>query len=91
MPSKRSTTDLEQTVTVPWRDRTFTVPAQTAWTVETWEALEDGRFVALMRALLGPEQWAEFKASNPPPVLADMSALTDAIATASGFSGGAPE
>jgi hypothetical protein len=81
----KSRTDNATTVTVPWRGRTFTVPPQPQWPVEVWESLEDGKFVAVLRAILGPAQWETFKSSSPPPVLADMSALTDAIAKASGF------
>lgn len=85
MPAKSRADATGPTVDVAWRTHTFTVPTQAGWTADVWEALEDGKFVAVLRALLGPQQWTAFKADSPRPVLADMSALTDAIAAASGF------
>ena len=81
----KSQSDAPATVSVEWGEQTFTVPAQSAWPVDVWEALEDGRMVSALRGMLGPAQWKAFKATRPAPVLADMSVLADRIAKACGW------
>ena len=35
------------------------------WALEAMEAYEDGKSVAMVRALLGPDQWAQFMRTRP--------------------------
>jgi hypothetical protein len=67
-------------VTATWRDLTFTVPPPADWPVEVYEALEDDKVITATRQLLGPEQWAAFKASTPTPTLADFQTVSELLA-----------
>lgn len=79
--AKAETTDAT-TIEVPWRDLTFTVPVPSEWDVDVVEAIEDERHAAIARGLLGPEQWAQFKASDPKPKVRDIIELVNALSTA---------
>jgi hypothetical protein len=68
------------TITVAWRDLTFTVPPLRLWPVDVYEALEDDRYIEATRALLGPEQWAAFKASTPRPTMEDFNTFSEMLA-----------
>ena len=67
-------------VTATWRDLSFTVPAPKLWPIDVYEALEDDEVIKATRQLLGPEQWAAFKASSPAPTLEDFQALSELLA-----------
>lgn len=43
----------------------YIVPAASDWPVSALEAFEDGKIIGTVRAILGDEQWAEFKAASP--------------------------
>lgn len=70
------------TLTVPWRDLTFTVPKMERWSIDAFEALEENKIVVAMREVLGPEQWQTFKASDPKPTQADAIAIANLISEA---------
>ena len=72
--------DESASVTATWRGLTFTVPPAKDWPVEVYEALEDDKVIGATRQLLGPEQWAAFKASTPAPTLADFQTLSELLA-----------
>jgi hypothetical protein len=55
------------------------------WDLEVLEAVEDDKIVSIVRALLGPDQWAKFKAK--PRKVADLNDLFQAIAKAVGLQG----
>lgn len=67
-------------VTATWRDLSFTVPPAKDWPVEVYEALEDDKVISATRQLLGPEQWAAFKASDPKPTLEDFQTVSELLA-----------
>lgn len=63
------------------------VEADTAlWPLEVFEAFEDGRVLAALRALLGEEQWATYKAAAPRTV-GDLNILAEKISEAVGLQG----
>lgn len=67
-------------VTVTWRNLSFTVPPTKDWPIDVYEALEDDEVIKATRQLLGPEQWASFKASDPKPTLEDFQTLSELLA-----------
>lgn len=75
-------TATDETATFEWRDVEFSVPRFNRWSVDVLEALEDGRIYATLRAVLGPEQWAGFKALEPTPTGADVEEFSAVMARA---------
>ncbi len=71
-----------EVATVKWRDLELVVPKYDRWPVDALEALDDTRLYVFLREILGPEQWAAFKASDPQPVQADAIALSNLIGEA---------
>lgn len=69
---------------VKFRHLEFTIPLDYAeWPLELHEALEDGREIAVLRAALGPEQWAVVRKMQ---LKTDgLNELAGAIASALGF------
>lgn len=87
-PKRKSAAQLEtekiKAIEITWRDRTFTIAADMDdWPVEVTEAMEDGKAVAIVRGLLGPKQWLEFKATRPRNH--DLNELSEVLAKALGF------
>ncbi len=72
----------ETTLSVKWRDLTFTFPPFDEWTVDVLEAAENGQQIGALSGVLGPQQWRAFKASTPKPVQADILALSELIGNA---------
>lgn len=70
------------TATVTWRDLHFTVPKFSRWPIDAMEALEDNKLYTALRAVLGDEQWAAFKASTPTPVQGDVEELSNLLGQA---------
>jgi hypothetical protein len=63
---------------------TYTVPAdRETWPVDVLEALEDGKMVRAMRALLGEKQWSRYKRNNV--TAGDLNRLYEAVGKACGF------
>lgn len=88
MPAKPNPARAEATggpLTATWRDLTLHVPPTDQWPLDVFEAFEDGKVIGAVRALLGPDQWTQVKASTPTPTLADLNTLTAAISNAAGF------
>lgn len=63
----------------------YSVDSTMDWDLEVLEAVEDDKIVTIVRTLMGPEQWAKFKAK--PRKVADLNALFEAIAKAVGLQG----
>lgn len=79
--------EAERTTTIPviWRGQTFTLPASLDdCPVEVVEAYEAGKGARAVAAMLGAEQYADFKAKHKPTVR-DLNELGDAIAAAMGL------
>ncbi len=90
MPARKNTNPtaaeaLAAPISFPFRDATYTVPATSEWDYETLEAFEDGKIVAVLRTLLGPEQHEAFKATKPK--VSDFQELMETLAEALGLSG----
>lgn len=64
-------------ITFTFDEIDFSIPGVDDWDLEALEAYEDGRVVALLRTLLGAEQWAAFKAK--PRKVADLNAMFLAV------------
>ena len=55
----------KDSVTFEYGGASYAVGSADGWDVEVLEAFEDGKIVTAVRALLGVEQWARFKATKP--------------------------
>lgn len=64
----------------------YVVAPATDWSLDALEAFEDGKMITFLRELLGPEQWATFKAK--PRKSADVEGLANALMGASGTPNG---
>ena len=75
----------DNTATVEFRDRSFTVPTGNydELPVAFIEAVEDGKAVGTVRGALGPQQWRTVQALGLN--MAELSELADLIAVAMGF------
>lgn len=65
-------------------DKYAIAPTQ-EWSVDVLEAVEDGKTVSVLRALLGDKQWEQFKLK--PRKVSDLNALFEAISKATGIQG----
>lgn len=70
---------------VEFDGQTYSVPPTMEWDLDVLEALEDGQIVKAVRALLGEEQYGQFKTKKR--TVADLNALFEAIGAAAGFQG----
>lgn len=61
---------------------TYTIPPAAEWDLDVLEAAEDGRNIAMIRALLGEEGWTTFR--SKPRTVADLTEMTQAIEKAVG-------
>lgn len=79
------------TIEVEFRGNKYTLPALAKeWDVEVMEALEDGRQVGVLRALLGDDQWRLLK-SRHNLKLKDLDEISDAFLAKVGLSSGKSE
>lgn len=62
-------------------DRTYHVPPQDDWPIDLAELVEDGKYIAAARTLLGPDQWAVFKQHHR---MGDVEPFFDALGDAVG-------
>lgn len=68
--------DLPLAIDVPFAGIVYTIARDDALNVETYELVEDGKYVTAVRAWLGPAQWAAFKeAHREPNGIVPMDAL----------------
>jgi hypothetical protein len=49
---------------VEFNGDTYSVPPADDWDLDVLEAIDEGHMTTAMRALLGPDQYATFRASN---------------------------
>ncbi|MEC3894818.1 MULTISPECIES: Rossmann-fold NAD(P)-binding domain-containing protein [Nocardiopsis] len=77
-------TDTGEAKTLSLRGADYSVPASSdAWPLGALEGFEEGRIVAALRSLLGPEQWARLKEEGA--TLGDLNTLAEQIAGVYGF------
>ena len=77
-------------LTVEFRGDTYTLPKDVEdWSLEAYEAFEDGKPVAALRGVLGPEQWAKVKAHGLR--VRDLEEVADVFFGAIGLSSGKSE
>lgn len=75
---------LSETVSFEYDGETFTVGNDAQdWDLEVLEAFEDGKIVAAVRGLLGPDGWAQFK--SKPRTVRDLNAFFETAAEALGL------
>jgi hypothetical protein len=74
---------LETAIQFEFEGVTYTIPPTSEWSVEALEAAEDGKVITFVRSVLGPEQWAAFKAV--PRKAADLDRFGDALMEAAGL------
>lgn len=63
----------------------YSVAPTSEWDLDVLEAVEDDKAIAIVRGLLGPEQWAKFK--SKPRKVEDLTKLFTALAKAVGLQG----
>lgn len=62
----------------------YVLPASSdQWPLAALEGFEEGKIVAALRSLLGPQQWARLKESGA--TLSDLNTLAEQIAGVYGF------
>jgi hypothetical protein len=72
------------TTTIKWKNFEFTIESDSEnLDVDVVEAMEEGKVVAAVRAILGPKQWFEFKKTKPR--MSDIGEISDIIAEVYGF------
>lgn len=71
-------------VTVDYEGETYTFDADTI-TIDTLEDFDDQKFIRAIRAVLGPDQWAHYKARHPKAV--DLNRFIAALLGAAGALG----
>lgn len=62
MPTKNDATGQPHTVT--FDDETYLVPPADDWDIDVLEGIDDGKMTHALKALLGAEQYAKFRASH---------------------------
>lgn len=63
----------------------YQINPTTEWDVDVLEAVEDGKVVSVVRAILGDKQWETFKVK--PRKVEDLNKLFEAISKAVGIQG----
>lgn len=63
----------------------YQIDPTSEWDLDVLEAVEDGKIVSLVRAILGDKQWEKFKAK--PRKVDDLNRLFEAISKATGIQG----
>lgn len=51
-------------IVLPFGGDDYTIPTGEDWDIEVLEAAEAGQIVTATKTLLGPEQWAKFRAKH---------------------------
>lgn len=70
------------TLEVSFRGQTYVVDRSATKDIDIVEAIEDRKIVNATKMVLGPEQWAMFRASEPKPNLDTISELFDLLGEA---------
>jgi len=82
-PAVQIEAERDKTTTITWRDVEFTLPATIDDAdVDAFEAFEQGKIVQGTRGLLGPKEYAKFKALKPN--VRDLKEFSDVLARAMG-------
>ena len=76
---------LSEAIEFDYKGVTYSIRPASEWPFEVLEAFEDGKVAALLRALLGADQYAAFKATKP--TMADAGELVEALQRAAGILG----
>lgn len=63
----------------------YAIDSTADWDITVLEAVEDGKTVSVVRAILGDKQWEKFKAK--PRKVDDLNKLFEAITKATGIQG----
>ena len=76
---------LGESVPMTYNGVDYLVPPASEWDYEALEAFEEGRIAGFLKAVLGEEQHAAFKATRPK--VSDVNGLVEAIQKALGIAG----
>lgn len=76
---------LSKTVSFTFDGDKYTIAQTKEWDLDVLEAIEDGKTVGVVRAILGDKQWEQFKKKGRK--VEDLNQLFDAIAKATGIQG----
>lgn len=82
-PAKTEAT--KKTVSFTYEGEKYTIPTTKEWDLEVIEAIEDEKIIAVVRGILGADQWATFKSKSRK--VDDLNAFFNAISKAAGLQG----
>lgn len=82
-PAKTEAT--KKTVSFTYEGEKYTIPTTKEWGLDILEAVEDEKIVAVVRGILGADQWATFKSKTR--TVDDLTSLFTAISKAAGLQG----
>ena len=77
----RATEAAAKPVTFTYDGHDYTVPPQPEWPIDVAEMVEDKKYMAAARLILGPQQWAAFKKRHQ---FGDIEAFFTALGEAIG-------
>lgn len=73
---------LSAAVSLTYDGETYSIPPASEWDLDVLEHFEEGRVLALVKALLGPDGWARFR--SKPRTVADLTDLMESVQEALG-------
>lgn len=82
-PAKAEAT--KKTVSFTYEGEKYTIPTTKEWDLDVIEAVEDEKIIAVVRGILGADQWATFK--SKPRKVEDLNTFFNAISKAAGLQG----
>lgn len=74
---------LNEPITFEYDGTEYEIPASDDWSIETLEALEDGKALRFTRELLGANQWRAFRLKHS--TARELGELSEALAKAAGL------
>jgi hypothetical protein len=75
----------DKPITVTWKGKTYRVIPSTEWTIETIEAMEDGKMTHMLRGMLADDGYARLRETKP--LLPDLTDFFEKVQKALGISG----
>jgi hypothetical protein len=75
----------DKPITVTWKGKTYRVVPSAEWTIETLEAMEDGKMTHMLRGMLAGDGYTRLRETKP--LISDLQDLFEKIQKALGISG----
>lgn len=85
MPTAAQNEATDKPITVTWKGKTYRIVPSAEWTIETLEAMEDGKMTQMLRGMLAGDGYARLRETRP--LIADLNDLFEKIQKALGISG----